>query len=135
MTLRNFLNSGGVIGWMRWAALAAMAMVLLLEGRFHWEDWHARQGFRFVPVVMWTGTMEVWEEKRRGFEAVIGRSVAGTSGCRRELQRYEQGAGTREQFVPFVVSLRGTNGRAYSRADVAGETAGDSGVCGICWCY
>ncbi len=52
---------------MRWAALAVMAMVLLLEGRFRWEDWQSRQGFRFVPVTLRPGTMEVWHRRGRSW--------------------------------------------------------------------
>jgi len=73
VTLRNFRNSRGVFGWMRWAALAVMAMVLLLEGRFRWEDWQARQGFRFVPVTLRPGTMEVWAPQGPELVAVNGR--------------------------------------------------------------
>ena len=107
MALRNFQNARGVFGWMRWAGLAVMAMVLLLEGRFRWEDWQARRGFRFVPVVLRPGTMDVWEKNRRELVAVNGRPVVGTSGFWRELRRYEEG----ERFAPFVVSLRGADGR------------------------
>jgi hypothetical protein len=47
--------------------LAVMAMVLLLEGRFRLEDWQSRQGFRFVPVTLRPGTMEVWHRRGRSW--------------------------------------------------------------------
>jgi hypothetical protein len=58
---------------MRWVTLAVMAMVLLLEGRFRWEDWQSRQGFRFVPVRLRPGTMEVWAPQGPELVAVNGR--------------------------------------------------------------
>ena len=103
---------------MRWAALAVMAMVLLLEGRFRWEDWQARQEFRFVPVALRPGTMEVWAPQGPELVAVNGRPVVGTSGYWRELRRYEELA---EKSGPFVLSLRRADGTVVERQPIFGN--------------
>jgi hypothetical protein len=103
---------------MRWVAVAVMAMVLLLEGRFRWEDWRARQGFRFVPVALRPGTMEVWAPQGPELVAVNGRPVVGTSGYWRELRRYEELA---EKSGPFVLSLRRADGTVVERQPIFGN--------------
>lgn len=103
---------------MRWAGLAVMAMVLLLEGRFRWEDWQARQEFRFVPVTLRPGTMEVWAPQGPELVAVNGRAVVGTSGYWRELRRYEELA---EKAGHFVLSLRRADGTVVERQPIFGN--------------
>lgn len=103
---------------MRWAGLAVMAVVLLLEGRFRWEDWQSRQGFRFVPVRLRPGTMEVWAPQGPELVAVNGRPVVGTSGYWRELRRFEELA---EKSGPFVLSLRRADGKVVERRPIFGN--------------
>lgn len=117
-TLRNFWKPRGVIGWMRWAALAVMAFVLLFEGRFRWEDWEARQGFRFVPVTLRPGTMEVWAPQGPELVAVNGRAVTGTSGYWRELRRFEE---NEPRPWPFVLTFRRADGKVVEKQPIFGH--------------
>ena len=103
---------------MRWAALAVMAFVLLFEGRFRWEDWQARKGFRFVPVVLRPGTMDVWASQGPELVAVNGRAVAGTSGYWRELRRFEE---NEPKHWPFLLTFRRADGNVVEKEPIFGH--------------